>query len=136
MLSPSEQWTLHAYFEFTKKLTDTELLAHRQSVSLISPSLPQRAGRAYARFRLFSERIPDYVDRRSQAPKRRKGATMQLAVLSEVHPTPNVAGLVEALIQHQRELAARTRPDLDPSLAERVGDGHGAEAETPGDRSE
>jgi hypothetical protein len=48
MLSPSEQWSLHGYYEFTKNLSDTELLAHRAAVSEAQPSLPQAAGKALA----------------------------------------------------------------------------------------
>lgn len=57
MLSPTEQWALHGYYEFTKHLTDGELLAHRAAVSRVQPSLPHRAGKAFTRLRLFRQLV-------------------------------------------------------------------------------
>jgi hypothetical protein len=77
MLSPTEQWALHNYYEFTKRLTDSQLLAHRAAVSKAQPSLPQSAGKAFARLRLFSERLVGY----QAAPNtntRKKGAPYEV----------------------------------------------------------
>lgn len=48
-LSPSDQLALHKYFQFASEKIDIELLEHRRNVHMLDPSLPQRAGRAYAR---------------------------------------------------------------------------------------
>jgi len=33
MLTPKEPWELHTYFEFTKRLSDEELIAQRKSIT-------------------------------------------------------------------------------------------------------
>ena len=57
MHSPTEQWALHGYYEFTKNLNDGELLAHRAAASRVEPSLPHRAGKAFTRLRLFRQLV-------------------------------------------------------------------------------
>jgi len=47
-LSPREQWDLHAYYQPYKHLSEEELLAHRVKISKDRPSLPAKAGKAYA----------------------------------------------------------------------------------------
>jgi hypothetical protein len=137
MLSPTEQWALHSYYEFTKKLSDSELLAHRRAVSRAQPSLPQRAGKVFSKLRLFRDGLPAYREERSRAPKRRKGAQSQLTILSEVHPEVDVPMLVSALLDYGRESrTTRTLPDRDSLPAKGEGDGHGAESQTPTDRGE
>lgn len=49
-LSPNGQWALHRFYQPASDLTDTELIVHRRAVTAAEPFLPQRAGRAYARF--------------------------------------------------------------------------------------
>lgn len=48
-LSPNDQWALHQFYKPSVNLTATELLAHRRAVTAADPSLPHRAGRAYAK---------------------------------------------------------------------------------------
>jgi hypothetical protein len=106
MLGPSEQWTLHSYYEFTKHLSDQELLAHRAIVSKTQPSLPHRAGKAFARLRLFSDRLSTHQDKISaagyQKTKHRKGAPTHLTVFGEVHPEIDVAKMFDALNDYRR----------------------------------
>jgi hypothetical protein len=108
MLSPTEQRTLHSYYEFTKHLLDTELLAHRAAVSKSQPSTPHRAGKAFTRLRLFSDRLSSHQDKIStpgyQRTKHRKGAPTQFTILSEVHPEIDVAKLIDALNDYRRLL--------------------------------
>lgn len=115
MLSPAEQWTLHSYYEFTKNLTDTELLAHRAAVSTAQPSLPQSAGKAFARLRIFSDRLSDHRDKISapgyQKAKHRKGAPTHLTVFSEVHPEIDVAKMIDALKDYRRSNTSEPRDD-------------------------
>ena len=137
MLSPTEQWALHSYYEFTKKLSDAELLAHRKAISREHPSLPQRAGKAFSKLRLFSDGLPTYREERAQAPKRVKGGQTQLTILSEVHSEVDVPLLVRALLDYVRDLRmAGSRPDLDSPPAKGEGDGHGADAQTSADGGE
>ena len=46
LLSPTEQWALHDYFQLTKKVSAGVLLEYRRLISKRDTSLPQRAGRA------------------------------------------------------------------------------------------
>ncbi|HVX58722.1 MAG TPA: hypothetical protein VG964_03220, partial [Candidatus Saccharimonadales bacterium] len=47
-LSSREQWDLHAYFQPSKHLTKEELIRHRRQITKEQPSLPARAGKAWA----------------------------------------------------------------------------------------
>jgi hypothetical protein len=49
-LAPNDQLLIHQFFVPLQALTRTELLLHRKTVSAEQPSLPQRAGRALAKF--------------------------------------------------------------------------------------
>lgn len=53
LLSASGQWLLHEFYEFTKDLSDGDLVTHRNLISRAQPSLPQRAGKAIARLALL-----------------------------------------------------------------------------------
>jgi hypothetical protein len=106
MLSPTEQWTLHSYYEFTKNLTNTELLAHRAVVSKAQPSLPHRAGKAFTRLRLFSESLVEY--RAALHPNtRKKGAPYKVRVLSEMNPDIDPKLMANILIDAVKERAHR-----------------------------
>lgn len=106
MLSPTEQWTLHSYYEFTKHLTDSELLAHRAAVTRARPSLPQTAGKAIARMRVFSQHLVEY----QAAPHpntRKKGTPYQVRVFSEVNPDIDLKVLAKILIETMKERSKR-----------------------------
>lgn len=49
LLTPKEQWDLHKLYVVTQEMNDVELRLHRRLVKLADASLPQRAGRAYAK---------------------------------------------------------------------------------------
>ena len=106
MLSSTEQWMLRSYYEFTKHLTDDELLAHRAAVSKVQPSLPHRAGKAFSRLRLFSERLVEY--RAAPHPNtRKKGSPYGVRVFSRVNPDidPKVmAKILMEIVAEQRDI--------------------------------
>ena len=102
MLSPTEQWTLHSYYEFTKHMTDSELLALRAAVSKAQPSLPESAGKAFMQLRLFSEHLVEY--RAAQHPNtRKKGAPYEVRVFSQVEPNIDPRAMAKILIEIARE---------------------------------
>lgn len=108
MLSPTEQWTLHGYYEFTKHLSDTELLAHRAVVSRAQPSLPQSAGKALAKLATFTQRLEAY----KVAPHpntRKKGAPYEVRILSEVNPDIDPEVMAKILIEIARERGREDR---------------------------
>lgn len=49
-LSFEDQCTLHEYYQPSMDLTDDQAIGYRQAVTEKWPSLPQRAGKAYAEF--------------------------------------------------------------------------------------
>lgn len=101
LLSPSEQWALHAYYLPSMKLDDTTLLEHRQDISSYDPSLPQRAGRALSRLNLIFRRLDDYRDAINARPKPKKGAAYELRILSEVHPEIDIDEFVKILLNYE-----------------------------------
>jgi len=102
MLSPTEQWTLHSFYEFTKHLTDTEFLALRAAVSRSQQSLPHRAGKAFAKPAIFTKRLEAY--RAVPHPKiRKKGVPYEVRVLSEVNPEIDPKLLAQILIEAIKE---------------------------------
>jgi hypothetical protein len=50
-LDPADQMELHAYYAHTDDLTNEQAIAHRQAKTKQDPSLPQVAGRIYAKIR-------------------------------------------------------------------------------------
>ncbi len=109
LLSPTEQWALHSYYEFTKNLGDRKLLAHRAAVTRAQPSLPKRAGKAITHLALFSERLEAY--RASPHPKvRKKGAPYKVRVFSQVNPDLNPDVMAKILIDVGKEIQSRSRP--------------------------
>jgi hypothetical protein len=104
MLTPKEQWELHTYFEFTRTLSDEELIAHRKSIT--DRSLPQRAGRAFAKLLLFTNRLEKYQGqavRRPPIKSRKKGAPYKIRIVSEVNPDIDPKVLAKVLIEAARE---------------------------------
>ena len=50
-IHPNDQWTLHRFYRPSVDLTAEELIAYRQWITEIYPSLPHRAGRVYAKLK-------------------------------------------------------------------------------------
>lgn len=108
MLSPAEQWALHSYYEFTKHLSDTELLAHRAVITLAQPSLPHRAGKVFAKLATFTKRLEAY--RVAPHPNtRKKGAPHEVRVLSQVNPDIDPKVMAKILIEIARERGREDR---------------------------
>ena len=107
LLTPAEQWALFAYFAPIEKLTDDELIMHREDISFIDPSLPQRAGRALSKLWAASKRLEVY--RQAAHPNtRKKGADYQVRIMSQVRPDLDAARFARILMD-----IAREKPDQD-----------------------
>ncbi|WAC90165.1 hypothetical protein [Mycobacterium sp. Aquia_213] len=83
---------MHRFYQPASDLTESELLVHRRAVKVADPSLPQRAGRAYARF--------------SRGDTMLVGGNQGIIVRSVVRPEPDLRLLVKAAI-------AIAKKDLD-----------------------
>jgi hypothetical protein len=122
-LSSNDQWDLHRFYRLTSHMTDTELIAHRRSVTKADPSLPHRAGRAYAK-----------LSRGEWQPAVYAGTANGKAIMvrSVVNPQPNAELFARALIElakQQQGLAPSwSRSHLDSLSTQRYGDGHRGDA--------
>jgi len=88
VLSPTEQFHLHDFFELTKDLSPLEVVAHRKDITVRRPSLPQRAGRAFARIRPFLNMrlYPTPVRPAGERPRTWIAGDRKVRVFSQVHP--------------------------------------------------
>lgn len=105
LLTPSEQWTLFTYFAPSEKLSDDELIIHREDISSYDPSLPQRAGRALSKLWVASKRLEVY---RAQVipmprPRMKKNTAKRLVIFSEVHPVLDPAKFAQILLNYERQ---------------------------------
>jgi hypothetical protein len=89
-LSPNDQLALHKYYLFALDKTELELVAHRRNVHSGDPSLPHRAGRAFAKLMRGERSKVGY----SQMPNGRR-----ISVRPLTRPTPDIELLAKALLQ-------------------------------------
>lgn len=104
LLTPTEQWTLFTYFAPSEKLTDDELIIHREDISSYDPSLPQRAGRALSKLWAASERLEEYRAQVIPMPRPRtaKNAEKRIVIFSEVHPVIDPARFAQIFLDDMR----------------------------------
>lgn len=67
LVSPPEQWDVHAFYAAERNFSDAELGEYRQKVTAQDPSLPQRAGKALTKLMLEM----DALDARREASRPR-----------------------------------------------------------------
>lgn len=115
-----------------------DLLAHRREVSALNPSLPQRAGRAFSRWRRIKEGRPGYREYAASRPRMKKNAEKQIVVFSEVHLELDAARMARIIIEAAAERSASAEmamrvahPDTD--VYERGTDCRSVEAELGAD---
>jgi hypothetical protein len=101
-LEPIEEMDLHAYFAPTKDLTDEQAIAHRREASKRDPSLPQRAGRAFARASEYLGKYPELQPSASFV-KTQTGPRGEIIVHSVLRPELDVSKLVLALMRLQED---------------------------------
>ena len=104
LLTPTEQWSLFTYFAPSERLTDDELVFHREDISSYDPSLPQRAGRALTKLWTASKRLEEYRAQVIPMPRSRmaKNAEKRIVVFSEVHPVMDPAKMAQILMNYKR----------------------------------
>jgi len=100
LLKANEQWALFAFFLPHERISDQLRLEFREYVTKQEPSLPQRAGRAFAKLRLVEQRLEAYRMAPKPVPKK-KNAPYELHVLSEVHPEIDIDKLVKILLHYE-----------------------------------
>ena len=133
LLSAGEQWDLFQYYLPHKAHKRTALLAHRREVTDLDPSLPQRAGRAFSRWRRIRESLPGYREYAASRPRMKKNAEKRIVVYSKVTPEPDAARLARIIVDAARERASSLSTmrvtEVDATFTESGLDGTGAEAE-------
>lgn len=93
------EWS-HSCFMPSLPMTDGELIEHREDLSLLDPSLPQRAGRAFTKLGFQVPRLEAY--RSVPHPRTsKKNAKHEMRVFSEVHPTVDVDKFVKILLNYE-----------------------------------
>lgn len=142
-LRVNEQWDLFAYYLPHGKHADADIVAHRHSISVLDPSLPQRAGRALSKLRRIEAALPAYREYLASGSKRRKGAKYEIRTYGALHPTLDPARFAQILMQAAQKAAtaesARTSlrvAEGDTSPQQDVADGSGADTESLADGGE
>lgn len=117
LVTPMEQLTLHEYYCPAEHLTDHEALAHRRHAGHETPSLPQRAGKAYTnRLKVLAINIAQTElawQRKRRAPVRKKyqrDERGEVRVRATMRPQPNYDLLAKALLEHARDETEKTTP--------------------------
>lgn len=105
VLSPTEQFYIHDYFEPTKNLSPLEAVAHRKDMTARRPSLPQQAGRAFARIRPFlnMQLEPRPLKPASERPRTWSAGSRHVQVLSQVNPELDPNAFAKIIIELARQ---------------------------------
>jgi hypothetical protein len=115
VLTPTEQIAVHNYYEPSLELSDAQLRAHRKRVTLEQPSLPHRAGRAYARIAPFLDGtgVPTPAATSVVVAGRRKGELRRISVYGEVQPHIDPARIAQILLDAAMEQLRRERAERE-----------------------
>ena len=119
-LSPQEQWALHRFYAITQEMTDAELRLHRRLVGPVDPSLPQRAGRAYAKLKRREWKPVVYI-----MSEKARGITVRAVVKPVPDPDRYAKAILALAMERQGLTPSRARSELNAVPAQRARDGHG-----------
>ena len=104
VLSPTEQFYIHDYFEPAKNLSPLDAVAHRKDVTTRRPSLPQQAGRAFARIRPFLNMKLDPKPARPVSSRRTWNASSRrVRVFSQVKSELDPKAFAKIVIELARQ---------------------------------
>lgn len=119
VLSPTEQFVLHDYFEPTKDLSPVGLLAHRKEITARQPSLPQQAGRAFAHIRPFLQLAIEPVAKRPTKQRSRTwtASNRSVRVLSLVNPQLEAKAFANIIMELARQ---GPPPGMAPAVTSRA----------------
>jgi hypothetical protein len=105
ILSPNQQWDLHAYYQPVTDDTEDWLRAHRANISNKRPTLPAKAGKHYARMRAVHDQAVAIAHTGASARTAGRGTKTtarvshrRVTVRSVALPQPDVHRLSQALI--------------------------------------
>lgn len=99
-----EQWDLHGFYGITEQFDEKHILAYRARVSREQPSLPQRAGRAYAHLQSIEHQLAKLQPRppvmKDGKRRNHRSADLNIQVRALVHPVIDYEKLASALLEH------------------------------------
>jgi len=113
------QWDVHAFYQPSKELSDTELLAHRRAISKERPSLPSTASKHFRRLaavyftakdtangdpKIFGRLVMSY-SASPPGPPDKKGRRLRLAAVA--NPEPGLDKIVLAVLSTLDEQARK-----------------------------
>lgn len=124
VLSPTDQWRVHDYYQTQSTATDDQLLLERDSLSREGPSLPQAAGKAYHQlnrcFQIashYGQGDPLQFFRAIMALTKSEQAMLKqetgISIHSLVRPAPDIEQLTRAFISIAEAQREATDQDLD-----------------------
>ncbi len=102
----SAQWHLHDYFQPSLDVRDQDLLGYKAVITLIHPSLPHLAGRAFADLQQHREKQAAAQALSHHAPHSKSGER-RLKVVGVVHPTIKTGRLARGLIRMAEQQARK-----------------------------
>lgn len=111
VLTSAEQIAIHDFYQPSLELTDAQLRELRKRVTKVDPSLPHRAGKAYARIAPFiGDGHPPMLGGTSTVrASKRKGELRRTTVWGEVQPHIDPEQLVKILLDAAMEQLRRER---------------------------
>jgi hypothetical protein len=113
-LTYDQQVELHRFYATTKDLNGEEAIAHRKEVSSKEPSLPNRAGKLYARVFRIAEIVQQYIESQPELkpkPVREKVRTrvasskLNIRISALAKPEPDIDKLAALLLDVARDMA-------------------------------
>ena len=109
-LNFKDQCTLHEYYEPSMDLTDDQAITYRQAVTAKWPSLPHRAGKAYAEFTKVIARLEAAPPQQKRPPGRRR-TNKSYAIRTEglVRPDVDFDKLARVLLDIARDQAEKKK---------------------------
>lgn len=111
VLSPAEQWDVHAYYKPSYDLSESELLKHRRSITSERPTLPARASK------VFKVLVDPTADPSRAAMVQTSESGRRIRVTGVVRPEPDLEQLARALLMLAERLTEQEHDDHRRPLA-------------------
>ncbi|MEC5152461.1 hypothetical protein [Cryobacterium sp. GrIS_2_6] len=109
MLIPTEQVTLHDYYEPAREMGFLESVEHRRQISRTRPSLPHQAGRAFARIQPFLDMPMSEISTPPPMTNIPGKKRRRVSVFSQVNAHIDPAVIAKIIIAAAKEDAHRDR---------------------------
>ena len=124
VLTPTEQWRVHAFYRPSERLTFEEFSAHLREIKARRPGLVHVAGKLSRQIltetaRLVAVRLEPVPSVVARGSKRRVQRVREVTVTGIVRPTPDLHKLVRAAIELaklEQKKQRRKQTDDDSSI--------------------